>query len=184
MIDWSGLGRKRSGLFAAVGFRRRGLPLLSWVTTPEELNPSQNLLKDMFIRCLLEHLHNIIRPLLLADRGFGRASLLRFLHQMPRHTGRTVDYVMRVKGDVHIRTSDDYQSLLRKYPLRRRRYVLLPGVRYRSDGAAVVSLDCTGARDTGRPGIWRHSWVMPGWRWTSIGIECSRSSILRWIVPG
>ena len=78
MIEWSGLGRKRSGLFAAVCFRRRGLPLLSWATTPEELNPSQNLLEEMFIRRLLEHLPDTIRPLLLADRGFGRASLLRF----------------------------------------------------------------------------------------------------------
>ena len=36
MIDWSDLGRKRNGLFAAVCFRRRGLPLLSWVTTPDD----------------------------------------------------------------------------------------------------------------------------------------------------
>lgn len=42
MIDWSDLGQGRNGLFAAVCFRGRGLPLLSWVSTPEELNPSQN----------------------------------------------------------------------------------------------------------------------------------------------
>ena len=40
MIDWSDLGRGRNGLFAAVCFRGRGLPLLSWVSTPEELDPS------------------------------------------------------------------------------------------------------------------------------------------------
>ena len=54
-----------------------------------------------------------IRPLLLADRGFGRASLLRRLPEMPRHTGRTVDYVAPLKGDVHIQTADGYQGLLR-----------------------------------------------------------------------
>ena len=39
-----------------------------------------------------------IRPLLLADRGFGRASLLRWLPEMSRHTGRTVDYVVPLQG--------------------------------------------------------------------------------------
>ena len=37
---------------------------------------------------------------------------------MPRHTGRTVDYVAPLKGNVHIQTADGYQGLLRKYPLR------------------------------------------------------------------
>ena len=32
MIDWSDLGQQRSGLFAAVCYRKRGLPLLSWAT--------------------------------------------------------------------------------------------------------------------------------------------------------
>ena len=40
MIDWSELGSGRNGLFAAVCFRGRGLPLLSWVSTPAELGPS------------------------------------------------------------------------------------------------------------------------------------------------
>ena len=39
MIDWSDLSRKRNGLFAAVCYRKRGLPLLSWATTHDELTP-------------------------------------------------------------------------------------------------------------------------------------------------
>ena len=127
MIDWSDLGRKRNGLFAAVCYRKRGLPLLSWATTHDELTPSQNRLEETFIARLLRNLPDNIRPLLLADRGFGRASLLRRLQEMPRHTGRTVDYVVRLKGNVHIQTADGYQGLLRKYPLRPNRYVFLPG---------------------------------------------------------
>ena len=46
MIDWSDLGQGRNGLFAAVCFRGRGLPLLSWVSTPEELDPSQNRVEE------------------------------------------------------------------------------------------------------------------------------------------
>ena len=140
MIDWSDLGRKRNGLFAAVCYRKRGLPLLSWATTHDELNPSQNRLEETFIARLLRNLPDNIRPLLLADRGFGRASLLRRLQEMPRHTGRTVDYVVRLKGNVHIQTADGYQGLLRNYPLRPNRYVFLPGAQYRSDGAVTVNL--------------------------------------------
>ena len=117
MIEWSDLGRQRNGLFAAVCFRKRRLPLLSWATTHDELNPSQNRLEAAFIARLLRNLPDAIRPLLLADRGFGRASLLRWLLEMPRHTGRPVDYVVRLKGNVHIQTADGYQGLLRNYPL-------------------------------------------------------------------
>ena len=77
MIDWSDLGRKRR------------LPLLSRATAHDELTPSQNRLEETFIARLLRNLPDAIRPLLLADRGFGRASLLRWLQEMPRHTGRT-----------------------------------------------------------------------------------------------
>ena len=73
MIDWSDLGRKR------------GLPLLTWATAHDELNPSQNRLEEAFI-----------------------ARLLRWLQEMPRHTGRPVDYVVRLKGNVHIQTADGY----------------------------------------------------------------------------
>ena len=89
MIDWSDLGRKRNGLFAAICYRKRGLPLLSRAIAHDELTPSQNRLEEAFIARLLRNLPDAIRPLLLADRGFGRASLLRWLQEMPRHTGRT-----------------------------------------------------------------------------------------------
>lgn len=56
MIDWSDLGRGFNGLFGAVRFRRRGLPLMSWVSSPEELNPSQNRLEESFIHALVAHM--------------------------------------------------------------------------------------------------------------------------------
>ena len=48
MIDWSDLGQGRNGLFAAVCFRRRGLPLLCWVSTTEEIDPSHNRVEEFF----------------------------------------------------------------------------------------------------------------------------------------
>ena len=150
MIDWSDLGRGRNGLFAAVCFRGRGLPLLSWVCTPEELNPSQNRVEEFFIGRLLRHLPTNIRPLLLADRGFGRASLIKFLQQMPNHTGYPVDYVVRLKGDVVVH-SPDYRGRLRDYPLRKGRILFWPQTLYRSDGAVVINLILYWARGHREP---------------------------------
>ena len=150
MIDWSDLGRGRNGLFAAVCFRGRGLPLLSWASTPNELNPSQNRVEEFFIGRLLRHLPTTIRPLLLADRGFGRASLIHFLQIMPNHTGYPVDYVIRLKGDVVIQSAG-YRGRLRNYPLRKGRILFWPQTLYRSDGAAVINLALYWARGHREP---------------------------------
>jgi hypothetical protein len=150
MIDWSDLGQRRNGLFAAVCFRSRGLPLLSWVSTPEELDPSQNRVKEFFLRRLLYHLPSNIRPLLLADRGFGRASLIRFLQAMPNHTGYPVDYVIRLRGDVVVQGAD-YRGRLRDYPLPKGRILFWPQTLYRSDGAALINLVLYWARGHREP---------------------------------
>ena len=150
MIDWSDLGRGRNGLFAAVCFRGRGLPLLSWVSTPEELDPSQNRVEEFFLRRLLYHLPTTIRPLLLADRGFGRASLIHFLQKMPNHTGYPVNYVIRLRGDVVVQSAC-YRGRLRDYPLRKGRINFWPHTLYRSDGAAVINLVLYWARGHREP---------------------------------
>lgn len=139
MIDWSDLGQGRNGLFAAVCFRGRGLPLLSWAATPEELDPSQNRVEEFFIGRLLRHLPTNIRPLLLADRGFGRASLIQFVQQIPNHTGYTADYVIRIRGDVVVQ-STNYRGRLRDYPLRKGRINFWPQTLYRADRAMVINL--------------------------------------------
>ena len=150
MIDWSDLGRGRNGLFAAVCFRRRGLPLLSWVSTPAELDPSQNRVEAFFLRRLLHHLPATVRPLLLADRGFGRASLINFLQRMPDHTGYPVDYVIRLRGDVVVQSAD-YRGRLRDYRLPKGRILSWPRTLYRSDGATVVNLVLYWARGHREP---------------------------------
>ena len=150
MIDWSDLGQGRNGLFAAVCFRGRGLPLLSWVSTPEELDPSQNRVEEFFLRRLLYHLPTTIRPLLLADRGFGRASLIHFLQEMPHHTGYPADYVIRIRGDVVVHSAH-YRGRLRNYALRKGRILFWPQTLYRSDGAAVINLVLYWARGHREP---------------------------------
>ena len=140
-------------MFAAVCFRRRGLPRLSWVSRPEELDPSQNRVEEFFLRRLLHHLPTTVRPLLLADRGFGRASLITFLQSTsggPNHTGYPVDYVIRLRADVVVQTTD-YRGRLRDYPLRKGRILFWPQALYRSDGAVVINLALYSARGHQEP---------------------------------
>ena len=146
MIDWSDLGQGRNGLFAAICFRGRGLPLLSWVSTPEELYPSQNRLEEFFIGRLLRHLPTNIRPLLPADRGYGRASLIRFVQQLPNHNGCPVDYVIRLKGDMVVQNGD-YRGGLRNHTLGKGCILFWSQAFYRSDSAAVINLALYWARD-------------------------------------
>ncbi|MXY46453.1 MAG: hypothetical protein F4Y44_05590 [Chloroflexi bacterium] len=120
MIDRSDLDSGINRLFAAVCFRQRELPLLSRVSRPEELNPSQNRLEEIFIRRPVTHLPTTVRPLILADRGFGRESLLLFMQRLPTLTRCLVDYVGRLKCDVIVRT-DDFRGRLRGHPLRKNR---------------------------------------------------------------
>ena len=98
---------------------------------------------------------------------------------MPRHTGRQVSYVVRLKGNVHIQTADGYQGLLRKYPLRPNRYVFLPGAQYRSDGAVVVNLVLYWGGDIGNPGIWQHRCPMPRWWCGNIANGCRLEQYFR-----
>ena len=137
MIDWTDLGNRFNGLFAAVCFRRRGLPLMSWVSLHGELHPSQNSHEETFAERLFAGLPDAIRPLILADRGFGRAEFIKFLQNLSDSRGNPIDFAVRVKGDVWVE-SDGFAGNLRNYPLRRRRCVMMRSARYRKDGATKV----------------------------------------------
>ena len=161
------------------GDNTKGLSLLSWVSTPEELDPSQNRVEEFFLRRLLYHLPNNIRPLLLADRGFGRASLVKFLQEMPHHTGYTVDYVIRLRGDVVVQSAD-YRGRLRDYPLRKGQINFWPQTLYRSDGAVVINLVLYWARGHREPWYLATSLADPRKAVRMyLTADCSRSSISR-----
>ncbi len=112
---------------------------MNWVSRPQELTPSQNRIEEFFIRRLLTHMPDTVHPLLLADRGFGRASLQSFLQQLARLTGYKVDYVVRLRGDVIIQT-DTFRGELRDHPLRKRRFVFIRAAQYRQDQALSTNM--------------------------------------------
>ena len=65
-------------MFVAVCYRRQGLPLLSWVSTPAELDPSQNRAEEFFI-------------LGVGERGSRRQSV-------PRKQGRGAGESQQIPG--------------------------------------------------------------------------------------
>ena len=67
-----------------------------------------------------------------------------------RHTGCTVDYVVRLKGDVVV-WSADYRGWSRNQSLRKGRIHLWPQTLYRADGAVVINLVLYWARGHREP---------------------------------
>ena len=120
----------------------------SWTRPRTEWRSSS--CEELFLRRLLYHLPQTIRPLLLADRGFGRATLIQFVQQMPNHTGYSVDYVIRLRGDVVVE-STHYRGRLRDYPRRKGRINFWPQTLYRADGAVVINLILYWARGHREP---------------------------------
>ena len=81
--------------------------------------------------------HRPCGPTEASDAQAGAAGL----PEMSRYTGLPVDYVVPLKGNVHIiQTAAGYQGLPEKYPLRPGSYVFRPGAQYHSDGAVAVNL--------------------------------------------
>lgn len=79
-IDWTTLPGNRQCLMAAIPFCGRGIPLM-WRILPtwESIKDSQNRIEERFISRLLNLIPNGKRPIIIADRGFGRADLVKFL---------------------------------------------------------------------------------------------------------
>ncbi|MBD3260878.1 MAG: hypothetical protein GF334_04245 [Candidatus Altiarchaeales archaeon] len=80
-IDWTTLPGGRQCLMAAIPFCGRGIPLMWRILDHwESIKDSQNRIEER----LLSRLLNIIisenyRPIVIGDRGFGRATLSEFL---------------------------------------------------------------------------------------------------------
>ena len=112
-LDWTTLPGNVQCLMAAVPYAGRAIPLLWVTTTYRAFKDSQNRIEERLISSL-----NLIVPegkriILVADRGFGRASLVNFLIKLD------VLFVLRVKADVVITTKPRKKINLRKINLRK-----------------------------------------------------------------
>ena len=97
-------------LEALIPIDGRAVPVLSWAVRRGTLSCRQNTFEMEFLASLRRCLPKHWRVVIVADRGFQRTELLRFIK------GLGLSFVIRVKGDAWIK-SGRFEGKLRDYPL-------------------------------------------------------------------
>jgi hypothetical protein len=96
LLDWSDLGNGFEVLRASVSYGARSLPV-AWATTKKgHYGRSRNVFETNLCRVIKALLPPEVRPIIVADRGFTRASFFRALTQAG------IGFVVRVRKDVHL----------------------------------------------------------------------------------
>lgn len=95
-LDWTTLPGNYQCLMAAIPFYGRAIPLYFRLTTYREFEKSQNLIEESLVKNILKLVPYEIKPILVADRGFGRAKFFQFLQALE------VDFVIRVRSEVWV----------------------------------------------------------------------------------
>lgn len=131
-LDWTKI-RSFHSLMAAVVVEGRALPLC-WESYRDKVQgKSQNALEYAMLLRIKAALPAGLRVVILADRGLGRAALVRVCQDLQ------LDYLIRVKADVAIKTCR-WRGVLRHYPVRRGVCQGWRGVEYRGDGLVKTNL--------------------------------------------
>jgi len=96
LLDWTDLGDGFEVLKATVSYGGRSQPV-AWVTTKKGYyGRSRNLFESNFCKVIKAHLPPGVELVIIADRGFGRATLFRALRKANIH------FIIRVRKDVHL----------------------------------------------------------------------------------
>jgi hypothetical protein len=101
LLDHTDVGQDLRVCYAAVLFKRRALPLIFFVFNKRKVRKSQNKIEEHLLRRLHGMIPSRLRVVVVADRGFGRVSLFRFLKGLKWH------FVIRVKGKVCIKHAQE-----------------------------------------------------------------------------
>jgi hypothetical protein len=109
ILDWTSVWPYQV-LQALIPLDGRAVPVLSWAALKGTLACQQNTFEMEFIAALRRSIPKRWRVVIVADRGFQRAELLRFIK------GLGMSFVIRLTGQAWIR-SGNYQGRLRDYPL-------------------------------------------------------------------
>lgn len=97
-------------LEALIPLDGRAVPVLSWAVRRGTMSCRQNTFEMDFLASLRRCLPKRWKVVIVADRGFQRTELLRYIK------GLGLSFVIRVKGDAWIK-SGKYEGKLRDYPL-------------------------------------------------------------------
>ena len=141
-LDWTTLPGNIQVLMTAIPFKGRAIPLLWHICLHSEIKDSQNKKEER----LVARLNNLIVPsgkklILVADRGFGRATFIQFLK------AKNILFVVRVKSKVWIKVGRKTDILLKRLYLKPKTRYWFKNITFREDGivaginmAAVVVL--------------------------------------------
>jgi hypothetical protein len=133
-IDWTTLPSNLPCLMMAIPFHGRAVPLLWRIVRYKDLTDSQNRVEERLVSRLVNLFPQDKRMIVIADRGFGRASFVQFLLK------KNLLFVTRVKADVLIKTSTNKGKsiLLRNLTSKLRANPNVPhwfkDISYREDG--------------------------------------------------
>lgn len=130
-LDWTKV-RSFHTLMAAIVVKGRALPLC-WQSYGDRVQgKSQNVLENAMLLMLRAALPEV-RFVLLADRGFRRASLVQLCQQ------HQIDYLIRICDDVIVKTAR-WSGNLKHYPIQRGQSHCFAQTQYRADGAVTTNL--------------------------------------------
>lgn len=150
-IDWTEWHEELRVLTAAVGIGRRAIPIYAQTFSKTKIPRSQNSRENSFIKVLGLMSPLVKKAVLLFDRGFRRASLIKLLLQL-EHL-----FIIRLMANVKV-AGATYTGLLSAYPLKPGQTVDLGVCRLRSDGVVLVRVI----------GVWRRGEDEPWWLATSL----------------
>jgi len=138
-MDWTDLPGDKKMLTLAIPTRGRAIPVHSRVVVLKVMYKSQNNLEVGLIREMLVLLPAGIKPVIVADRGFGRTRLMKTLKSLG------VSFVLRVQEKVIVRHAGR-KHVLRDLRPRRGQTTHLKRVEYRDEDAVNITMVLT----------WRH----------------------------
>jgi hypothetical protein len=133
LMDYTSIANRFQILWLAVNWRGRALPIYCRVFRYCDIETSQNLLEEDLLKTLWPLLPTDYRYILVADRGFGRADLAKFLQ------AQGIAFILRVKDDVYV-THRGKTHLLSRYHLRLGECHLYRKVFFRKDQVVQVNL--------------------------------------------
>jgi len=136
LIDYTTLGDRFTILWAAVNWRGRALPIYCFALLPHKITTSQNRIEEAFIRRVWQLLPTGYGYVLVADRGFGRASLIQWLQK------EHISYIIRLNSNVYV-THCGRKRLLKDYHLHCGEGHLYQRVAYREDEVVTINLVLT-----------------------------------------
>jgi hypothetical protein len=132
LVDWTDRGDYMM-LKASLAFQRRALPL-AWLHVRKwEYEKSQNYVEEKFILEVASRIPADRRWVLVADRGFGRAALIRTLDE------EGIRFVIRDADDVWVKHGA-IEGRLCNWPRRRNKSVLYRDAVYHKNQRLTVNL--------------------------------------------